>query len=200
MRRPLCCLLPLACCLLASCSAGSYDLCLFGYTTQSQFARDIHTIRVPIFKNKTFVRDIEFELTEAVVKQIELRTPWKVVGCEQDADTELGGTVVTVNKRNVLVNPLNEIRQGELQLAAQIVWRDLRTGELLSGPRLPPPGPVPPDGRKIPVTPFVNPDGGVLVVRNSSLVPELGQSTASARTDVIDELAKQIVNMMELPW
>jgi len=204
MRGLACCLLPLACVLLSSCSSGSNDFCILGYTTQSQFARDIHTIRVPIFKNKTFVRGIEFELTEAVVKQIEVRTPWKVVGCGEDADTELMGTVVAVSKHDTLVNELNEIRQGEETVGVQLLWRDLRTGELLT--RLPTPPPlaeVPQPGQQKPAvaTPVPIQDTfGILVLRSSSFVPELGQSTSSARKQVVDDLAKQIVNMLETPW
>jgi hypothetical protein len=202
MRRLLCCLLPIACCLLSSCSSSS-DLCIFGYTTQSQFSSDIRTVRVPIFKNRTFIKGIEFQLTEAVQKQIEARSPWKVVGCEQDADTELLGTVVAVGKHNTLVNPLNEIRQGEMTVGVQILWRDLRTGEILSKAAEPPPLPAPPvpEGTRTPApTPLFVAEGGMLVLRSSSFVPELGESTSSARKQVVDDLAKQIVNMMEVPW
>lgn len=204
MRRFACCLLPLACVLLSSCASGSYDFCVLGYTTQSQFARDIRTVRVPIFKNRTFVRGIEFELTEAVIRQIEVRTPWKVVGCGEDADTELVGTVVAVGKHDTLVNPLNEIRQGEVTVGAQILWRDLRTGELLTRVPTPPPLaelPTPgTDKQTLPAPVPIQESFGILVLRSASFVPELGQSTSSARKQAVDDLAKQIVNMLETPW
>jgi hypothetical protein len=202
MRRFAYCLLPLAALVLSSCSSGSYDFCVLGYTTQSQFDRTIHTVRVPIFRNRTFVRNIESELTQEVVRQIEVRTPWKVVGCSEDADTELVGTVVMVTKHNNLVNPLNEVRQGDATVGVQILWRDLRTGELLT--RLPTPPPLeelPPPGGQKQATPVPLQESlGILVIRSASFIPELGQSTSSARKQVVDDLAKQIVNMMEMPW
>src|SRR5262249_17964743 len=204
MQRFAYCLLPLAALVLSSCSSGSYDFCVLGYTTKSQFDCTIHTVRVPIFRNRTFVRQIEFELTEAVVRQIEVRTPWKVVGGSDDADTELVGTVVLVNKHNNLVNPLNEVRQGDETVGVQILLRDLRTGELLTRLPLPPPIeelPLPGGQKQATPTPVpLQESFGILVLRSASYVPELGQSTSSARKQVVDDLAKQIVNMMEMPW
>src|ERR1043166_6855054 len=77
--------------LLPSCSSGG-NFCLLGYTTQPNYDTSIHTVRVPIFKNTT-LRDstregIEFDLTKAVIREIELKTPYKVVGADCDADAE----------------------------------------------------------------------------------------------------------------
>jgi hypothetical protein len=187
-----------ACVLLPACSSTD-DFAFLGYTTRSQFDRGIRTVRVPLFRNRTIVQRVEFELTEAVVKQIELKTPWKVVSGD-GADTELTGIVLNFNKRIVLQNEVNEIREGELTLGAAITWRDLRTGEVLSErkkpdgalPALPPPDPLAAPAGQQPL--------GVLVQRSASFVPELGESLLTARKRVVDELAEQIVSMMETPW
>ena len=214
--------------LLAGCSAFD-DITILGYTTGSQFPRDIRTVRVPIFLNKTFVRGIEFELTEAVIKEIERRTPWKVV--DGEADAELTGVIVNVAKQMVLQNPLNEVREAELTMSVEIAWRDLRVlppdgqippiadGEIAPGsvvevapsPAGTPPGSLPP-GATLP--PSASPGGEeaivprppvsglppVLVQRSVSFVPELGESYATARKQLIDDLAAQIVSMLEIPW
>jgi hypothetical protein len=105
-----------------------------GYTTQPNYDLKIHTVRVPIFKNYTFRRGLEFELTREVCKQIEQKTPYKVVGVNQPADSELLGTITQANKNILNRNQLNEIREAETQFVVEIIWRDLRTGEILSLP------------------------------------------------------------------
>src|SRR5262245_46106451 len=113
-----------------------------GYTTQPNYDMKIHTVRVPIFKNYSFRRGLEFELTREVCKQIEQKTPYKVVSVDQPADTELLGTITLANKNILNRNQLNEVREAETTLAVELIWRDLRTGEILSlpgrGPGAPP--------------------------------------------------------------
>jgi hypothetical protein len=184
--------------------ATSDDFCIFGYTTKSQFQRDIKTIRVPIFENRTFYRDIEFDVTEAVIKEIERRTPWKVVQCGP-ADAELTGAVLNLGKHVIFQNQLNEVREADTMIAVELVWRDLRNGELLSQR---PPHRVDPDAppKPIIVTDPLQPVKNnpmvpkILVQANESFVPELGESIATARMRVVNKLARQVVNSMEMPW
>src|SRR5436190_22229147 len=109
-----------------------------GYSTKPLYNCNIKTVYVPIFKNTTFrdsVRQgIEFNLTRRVIEEIETKSHYKVVSDPSCADTELLGSIVMVNKAILNVNPFNEIRQGETYMNVEIVWRDLRTGEILSGP------------------------------------------------------------------
>jgi hypothetical protein len=44
---------------------------VLGYTTRPNYDSGIRTVRVPIFKNVTFWRGLEFDLTRAVVREIE---------------------------------------------------------------------------------------------------------------------------------
>jgi Lipopolysaccharide-assembly len=184
--------------LLPSC-AWDGNFCLFGYTTKPNYDTGIHTVRVPIFKNVTFYRGLEFELTQAVVREIEAKTPYKIVGEGCAADTELTGTIVNVTKTILNRNQLNEVREAETLLGAEIVWRDLRTGEILSRPRTgrDAPLPLPPDlppGAPLPKPPVM------LVTSLGHFVPEIGQSITTAHQENADRLAIQIVSMMEKPW
>src|SRR5262245_856328 len=120
--------------LLPACAQDGH-FTLFGYTTQPNYNSEIHTVRVPIFKNQTFRQGLEFDLTREVVKQIEQKTPYKVVSCYEDADTELLGVIIAGNKLILNRNQLNEVREAETILAVELVWRNLRTGEILSQPR-----------------------------------------------------------------
>ena len=189
--------------LLISACSSTGDFCLCGYTTQSQFTRDIHTIRVPVFQNKTFSRGIEFELTAAVIRQIEARTPWKVV-TDGNADAELTGTVIGLTKHLILQNQLNELREAEYTLGVEVALRD-RSGRTLSGTAAAPfhDLPLTPEGAGVPdpLAPAAPPPAPPqLVQRSATAVPELGQSYASARKEAVDKMAEQIVSMMEAPW
>jgi hypothetical protein len=189
----------LASALLPSCTSTG-NFCLLGYTTDPNYDRNIRTVRVPIFKNYT-MRDstrqgIEFDLTRAVVREIELNTPYKVVGGDCSADTELTGTITRFNKLLLNRNQLNEVREAETTLAVEVVWKDLRTGEVLSQAqhRF---DPVQPPLCDVPNPP---PPPPVLVTSVAGFIPELGESMTTARQKNVNRLAVQIVNMMEKPW
>src|SRR5262249_14670761 len=134
--------------LLPACESDN-NFTVFGYTTKPNYDCGIKTIRVPIFQNVSAWRDIEFELTRAVVREIELKTPYKVVGLGSPADTELDGKIIGFGKQILNRNQLNEVREAETILTVEITWRDLRTGEILSKPQTPrnlqPVLPPPPD-------------------------------------------------------
>jgi hypothetical protein len=152
-----------------------------GYSTRPLYSDYIRTVYVPMFQSKTFRRGLEFQLTEAVVKEIERKTPFKVVGSE-DADTVLEGTIRYADKRVVVESPEDEPRHIDLAIAVDVRWRDRRTGELLR------------DAETEPVS------ATLLVRQDVRYAPELGQSVATARQEVVDDLAEQIVAMMEDPW
>jgi len=130
-----------ACALLLPSCAGDGHVSILGYSTKPNYDPNIRTVRVPIFKNKTFmtvtpVVGMEMDLTRAVVREIEQKTPFKVVQDCENADTELRGVIVGFQKVMLNYNPFNEVREAETQLVVQLVWRDLRTGKILSrGPR-----------------------------------------------------------------
>jgi hypothetical protein len=181
------------------CTNGGH-FTLLGYTTQPTYDPGICTVYVPIAQNVSFARGLEFELTKAVVRDIQAHTPLKVVSCRDHADTELEMKVANSRKAQVLQNPLNEVRDSEFIVHVEVVWRDLRPGhrgDILSNPRrydpneLPLPG-QPPELAPQPIPVMVTPTGGYQ--------PELGGSTATALQQAIDKAAMQITAMMEMGW
>lgn len=179
--------------LLPACTSDG-QLSLLGYTSRPVHDSSIRTVRVPIFKNKTYRQGLEYELTEAVIHEIEARTPWKVVpeGCP--ADTELVGKIVSRNKNLYLFNQLGETLGAEATMSVEVVWKDLRFGQygampsVASNQPLPPVAVPPPQPAK------------VLVQSKAAFRPELGQSLTSAENTMTKRMARQIVNMMERPW
>jgi hypothetical protein len=79
------------------------------------------TVYVPMFKNRTFRRGLEFDLTRAVIREIEARTPYKVVSDEALADTVLTGTILGQSPGN----------SSEAQLTVVVRWRSAGTGKPL---------------------------------------------------------------------
>src|SRR5690349_10499621 len=116
----------LACLLIGmSGTLGSCD-----YSSKSLYNRSYHTVAVPIFANKTFRREWEFRLTEAIDKNIEARTPYKV-SAQDKADTVLTGEIVEMPE-DVLTRRFGTIlpRETELIVAVNFTWKD-RNGRLL---------------------------------------------------------------------
>ena len=189
----------LVCCLLASCNSDGH-FSIFGYSTQPNYDCGIRTVYVPIFQNVTFARGIEFELTRAVIREIEAKTPFKVSDCRANADTELIGKIVSVTKGVITLNQLGEVREAQSGMGVELVWRDLRsgsTGILLSS-----------DLKKeevrgeetLPIVPGAKPPPPTLVTPTATYVPELGGSQLAAQKQLVDRAAIQIVYMMEKGW
>ncbi|VTS06354.1 LPS assembly lipoprotein LptE [Tuwongella immobilis] len=192
---------------LTGCLEGGH-LSVLGYTTQPNYDLSFRTVYVPIFKNTVFqtgpYRGMEFTLTRAVIREIEAKTPYKIVSNPQAADTELLGTVVGLTKNTLNTNQENEVREGELLLMVDLVWRDLRTGKVLSNsaarnvvdttqiPRFDPTQPQPISG----------PDTArpVRLTASGRVLPEAGESSTTGLQMAIDRMALQIIHLMEKPW
>lgn len=110
----------LACLLLVGC----------GYTHRETFPEQYRTVAVPIFENRTFYRHVETDLSEALAKEIERRTPYKVVPMGE-ADTVLQGAIVAVEQTQLSRRPRGGVpEEMELAMTVNFEWRD-RDGELL---------------------------------------------------------------------
>lgn len=148
--------------------------------TDSLYPADIHTVYVPMFESNSYRRNLGEWITEAVVKQIELATPYKVVS-DPNADSVLSGTLISTTKRTIVVNPLDDPRESEINFVVKVRWYDRSQNILAEGNVA-----LPPE--------FIN------LGREAELVPEVGQSMATTQQYAIKKLAEQIVGLMEVPW
>ena len=124
LQRPqtICCLFVTAATLFSGCA--TYQI-----GTRSLYRPDIKTVYVPMFEADTFRRGLGERLTEAVAKEIELKTPYKVVH-RPNADSVLSARISSEAKR-VVTEQANDIpRNIETDLAVQVNWYD-RRGEYL---------------------------------------------------------------------
>lgn len=150
-----------------------------GYTTISQYRPDIKTVAVPIFRRGTYEyrRDIEFRLTEAVVKQIEAQTPYKVVD-KGRADTLLTGTIQSIDPQVLSFIPrTGRAREIQLRVIVDFTWKDLRgEGKLLVEKKN-----FPVAAEYIPEAPF-------------------SEDFFVGSEDAFDKMARLIVEQMAQPW
>lgn len=108
-------------------------------------------------------------LTEAVIKEIEMRTPYKVVN-DPLADSVLTGTLRSADdKRVVAENANDEPRNLTYETAVHVTWID-RSGRILMQS---------------------------IVSLETDFVPEAGQSITTAKQKAIRRTAQQIVSQME---
>jgi lipopolysaccharide assembly LptE-like protein len=130
------------CCLLAlgsgGCGVGTYQQsgslqnAPAGYQWSSLYRGDVKSVAVPIFANKTFYRGFEFNLTKAVVNQLEGQSPYKVMPKER-ADTILEGEIERVHVRTISNSPFNSLPQEQLlEVTVNFTWKDLRSGRILA--------------------------------------------------------------------
>ncbi len=147
----------------------------------SLYDRDVRTVYVPMFESASYRRNLGERLTEAVMKEIEAKTPYKVVG-SPNADSILSGRIVGETKRVVAENSYDDPRELEVNLQVEVSWVD-RQGSVLR------------ETACVELPPELS-----MVHGNMALVPEVGQSVATAHQLAIGKVAERIVAMMETPW
>lgn len=152
-----------------------------GYAVGPAYQGDIHTVAVPVFTSESFRRDFEFQLTEAVQKEIQQQTPFRIAK-GPNADTRLTGRIVEIRKNVLGETGFDDPRELQLLFAVEVTWEDLRTGQLLSQQQ------------------FAIPGEAVTLASTGDFAPEVGQSLATGAQRAIDDLSRQIVEMMEVPW
>ena len=145
-----------------------------GYSTQRPFRTDIQSIHVEMFHSREFRRDLEFRLTESIVKRIELDTPYRIAP-RKSADALLTGELIKVRNRT-FGNDFDTDLPREIGSTVVIRYRlkDMRNGEILvERPRF---------------------------VYQTSYIPPVGETFTQGMTRAVDGLAEHIVESMETGW
>lgn len=162
--------------ILLSTGCASYRM-----GADSLYAPDVQTVYVPMIQSESFRRDLGERLTEAVVKEIELKTPFKVVGTP-DADSIFSARLIADTKRVIVENRNDDPRVIEVGMVAEINWLNRRREPL----RAPSTIALPPE-----LLPFT---------QTSTLIAAAGQSTVTSQQQAIERLAQQMVSTMEEGW
>jgi hypothetical protein len=147
-----------------------------GYSSKELFPTEYLTVAAPIFENRTFYRGIEFELGEALTKQIESRTPYKVVS-PGVAQTQLEGTITHIDQRQLSRRRPGGVSQElELTVTVDFVWKDLGKGGVIR------------DRRGFQAVGRYVPTAGV------------GEPCEVAQHQAVQRLARDIVSTMQADW
>ena len=145
-----------------------------GYSTHRPFRTDIQTVHVEMFQSKEFRRELEFRLTEALGKRIEMDTPYRLAP-RRKADALLTGELLSVENRT-FGDAFDTDFPREIGSTVVVRFRlqDVRTGEILAErPRF---------------------------VYQTSYIPPVGETFTQGMTRAMDGLAEGIVEAMESDW
>jgi hypothetical protein len=148
---------------------------------QSLYAPDVSTVYVPMIESGSYRRDLGERLTEAVAKEIELKTPYKVVGTPA-ADSILQIRLVADSRKTLAQNHFDDPRVSESDLFSEVSWVNRRR-EPIGTTRM-----------------IAMPQELVNFQSSANLIPEVGQSVATSQQEAIQRLAQEIVGTMEAPW
>ncbi len=155
--------------LLAVAGCKAYQ---FGSPTMHRF--EIRSVHVPIFESNSYRRFLGQRLTEAVVKELELNTPFQVTSASR-AQSILTGRVIRERKLPLAETEFDDPRTLQYEMRVEVTWTDR--------------GGVPLMERQV-----------LRLDRDATFIPEGGQSLTSAQQELIERLARQIVGHMEMPW
>ncbi len=145
------------------------------------YRNDVRTIYVPIVRNETWRPQLGVQLTEALQKAIQLRTPYRLVN-DPSADSVLTCRVLNENKRVITETRNDDPRALEAKLSIELTWVDRQNNVLMENRFVPPE------------------DIAFLFSQGVDFVPEAGQSISTAYMRAIDRLADEIVSQMEVRW
>jgi len=147
-----------------------------GYSSTTLYPKQYQSVWVPIFGNNTMERNLEFMLTDAVIKEIQSRTPYRIVG-EHIADTQLTGTITSVELQTISRSRITGLdNEVLLNVVIDFEWLDLAGGERIVGKR------------------HFSSSKLFIPSRPSSEPIEIGQFA------VVQQLASDIVDLMQASW
>lgn len=144
------------------------------------FDDSISTIHVPVVRCESFRAGMGEQMTEAIVKEIENRTPYKVIGSPSTADATLVVRVVEDIKTPRVRTSDNQARQIEMGMKIEVAIYD-------HGSQTP---------RQISYLPLSD----LSLTRSRLMVPEAGQSVSTTQLLEMERVAADIVSLLETTW
>ena len=145
-----------------------------GYSAKRPFPEKIQTIHVKMFQSREFRRDLEFELTEALVKRINMDSPYKVAPL-RTADSVLTGEILEVRNRTIGDDFETQLpRETASSIIVAFRWKDLRNGKILVERER--------------------------FLHTTTYIPPVGETFAKGMVRGLDRMAEAIVETLESPW
>lgn len=124
--------------LISSCAVVHSVLCfcgcteMGGYSNESLLPKDVDTVYLQMFDNRSFRRGVEYQLSDALAKRIETETPYKIVTARGRADSVISGQIAQVSEAVLTMErQMGRALEKEVRLKAVVNWKNLKTGDLL---------------------------------------------------------------------
>ncbi len=148
---------------------------MFGYSNESLFPENVNSVCLKMFDNQSFRRVVEYDLSNALSKRIEVDTPYKIISNVDRADTVLSGQIVSISEIALSADrEIGSVLEKEVELRAIVDWKNLKTGQLLI------------DHQE--------------VLASASYSPYQMQDFKYASSVAANNLAQKIVELMERRW
>ncbi|HBZ96567.1 MAG TPA: hypothetical protein DEO57_01835 [Phycisphaerales bacterium] len=158
--------------LLSGCSSNPTT----GYSTQSIYPTKYRTVAIPVIRNDTYFRDVGFLLTQALISEIESRTPYKVTS-ETYADSLLTGRITAVELTALSQNRTTGLDEEVIiGVTVNFEWMDLEDDTTIVKRR--------------------NFEGSGLFVPT----PPSGEFLEVGEVAVVQQLASDMVDEMQAAW
>ena len=118
-------------CLLSSVFLGGCGAST-GYSNASLYPSDVNNVYLEMFDNRSFRRGIEFTLSDALAKRMEVDTPYKIVSSRDRADSVMSGQIVTAGESILTIErDIGRALEKEVVLSAVVNWKNLKDGQLM---------------------------------------------------------------------
>jgi len=163
---------------IAACLTG---LSGCGYMIGPAFPPTVSTVYVPVVQSGSDRRDLEYQLTEAVQREIKQRSGIRLAKPPY-AQTKLTVRIIELGKSVLGETQHDDPRELQVRLAVSATWEDLRTGQILAQEQLS----LAPAVRQIEAT--------------GEFSPELGHSMATGTQRSVTQVAARVVDLMEIAW
>ena len=145
-----------------------------GYTAGPLTPKGIRTVYVPIFGNETFQRGLEVELTEAVKREVLIRTNLRLADSAETSDSVLEGSIVDFKERVLARDAADVLLTKRVTVVVNFEWRDSRTNRTLASARG--------------------------LTRPADMLRVREETVATATQESLRDLAELIVRAMERSW
>jgi hypothetical protein len=155
--------------LLGGCGSST------GYSNDSLFPGGIGSVYLQMFDNRSFRRGIEFTLSDALAKRVEVDTPYKIVSSRDRADSVMSGQIVAAGESILTIErDLGRALEKEVVLTAVVNWKNMKDGQLMINSRT--------------------------VTATATYSDFQGQDFTYASSVAANKLARSIVELMKNQW
>jgi hypothetical protein len=156
----------------AACSSDPRS----GYAWGASRDESLGPIATPVWENETYSHGVEARLTEALAKEIQRTTPWKVAS-QESARTVIVGTIRSVELRKLSAADVSGLVEDVgVEITADFEWKERSSGRVIVARR------------------------GLRSI--GTFVPALGvgERLEVGQNEAVGRLARDVVASMRAPW